>query len=111
MKKIPIKLNRTIFAGAVTAFLMIGNAQASSDMHQLYEDNCARGQGADHVPFLGEAQLFEWITDGIPSDGTPLRMPSFATALSDEERADVVNFLKATWTFGFYDPVRPDDLQ
>jgi len=65
----------------------------------------------DHVPFHSDAQLFIWVTQGIPEDEEPKRMPSFATELTDEERADVVNFLKATWTFGFYDPVLPEDLQ
>ena len=65
----------------------------------------------DHVPFHGEATLFEWITNGIPSDGSPQRMPSFEAALTNEERADVVNFLKATWTFGDYQPAISDDLR
>lgn len=65
----------------------------------------------DHVPFHNDGTLFTWISDGIPADEEQKRMPSFEAELTEEERWHVVNYLRKTWTFGFYEPVLPEDLQ
>lgn len=46
-----------------------------------------------HVPFHPDGVLFAWITDGIRGTG----MPAWSPQLSDQERWDLVNFLRATF--------------
>ena len=46
-----------------------------------------------HVPFHTDAELYAFITRGI--SGTP--MPGFATALSPEDRWNLVNYLRDRW--------------
>lgn len=46
-----------------------------------------------HVPFHPDGVLFAWITDGIRGTG----MPAWAPQLSDQERWDLVNFLRANF--------------
>ncbi len=43
-----------------------------------------------HVPFHPDGTLFSWITNGIRGTG----MPAFGNDLSDEDRWDLVNFLR-----------------
>ncbi len=43
-----------------------------------------------HVPFHPDGVLFAWITDGIRGTG----MPAWSPQLSDQERWDLVNFLR-----------------
>ena len=43
-----------------------------------------------HVPFHSDGVLFAWITDGIRGTG----MPAWSPQLSDQERWDLVNFLR-----------------
>jgi len=49
-----------------------------------------------HVPFHPDGVLFAWITDGIRGTG----MPAWSPQLSDQERWDLVNFLRAS-----FDPI------
>ena len=44
-----------------------------------------------HVPFHPDGVLYAWITDGIRGTG----MPAWSPQLSDQERWDLVNFLRA----------------
>ncbi|MCY3920972.1 MAG: CopD family protein [Chloroflexi bacterium] len=46
-----------------------------------------------HVPFHPDGVLFAWITDGIRGTG----MPGWTPQLSDQERWDLVNFLRANF--------------
>ena len=46
-----------------------------------------------HVPFHQDGVLFAWISDGIPGTG----MPSFSDGLSEQERWDLVNFLRGNF--------------
>lgn len=46
-----------------------------------------------HVPFHPDGVLFAWITDGIRGTG----MPAWSPQLSDQERWDLVNFLRANF--------------
>ena len=46
-----------------------------------------------HVPFHPDGVLFAWITDGIRGTG----MPSWSPQLSDQERWQLVNFLRASF--------------
>jgi copper transport protein len=46
-----------------------------------------------HVPFHPDGVLFAWITDGIRGTG----MPAWSPQLSDQERWDMVNFLRANF--------------
>ncbi|MCY3568026.1 MAG: c-type cytochrome [Chloroflexi bacterium] len=46
-----------------------------------------------HVPFHPDGVLYAWITDGIRGTG----MPAWSPQLSDQERWDLVNFLRASF--------------
>ena len=46
-----------------------------------------------HVPFHPDGVLFAWITDGIRGTG----MPAWSPQLSDQDRWDLVNFLRANF--------------
>ena len=46
-----------------------------------------------HVPFHPDGVLFAWITDGIRGTG----MPAWSPQLSDQERWDLVNFLRVSF--------------
>ena len=46
-----------------------------------------------HVPFHSDGVLYAWITDGIRGTG----MPAWSPQLSDQERWDLVNFLRANF--------------
>ena len=46
-----------------------------------------------HVPFHPDGVLYAWISDGIRGTG----MPSWSPQLSDQERWDLVNFLRASF--------------
>ncbi len=46
-----------------------------------------------HVPFHPDGVLFAWISDGIRGTG----MPAWSPQLSDQERWDLVNFLRASF--------------
>ena len=43
-----------------------------------------------HVPFHPDGVLFAWITEGIRGTG----MPAWRDQLSEQERWDLVNFLR-----------------
>jgi len=45
---------------------------------------------ADHTA----GDLFWWLTHGVKKDGALTRMPGFAASLEDEERWDMINFLR-----------------
>ncbi len=51
-----------------------------------------------HVPFHADGVLFTWITDGIRGTG----MPAWKSTLSEQERWDLVNFLRNS----FDEPLR-----
>lgn len=53
-----------------------------------------------HVPFHADGVLFTWITDGIRGTG----MPAWKDVLSEQERWDLVNFLRSS----FDQPLRGD---
>ena len=38
-------------------------------------------------------------------------MPAFENVFNEDERKAIVDYLRATWTFGDYVPVLPDDLR
>ena len=46
-----------------------------------------------HVPFHPDGVLYAWITDGIRGTG----MPAWSPQLSDQERWDLVNFLRTSF--------------
>ncbi len=46
---------------------------------------------ADHTA----GDLFWWLTHGVVKDGEVTRMPGFGASLSEEERWDMINFLRA----------------
>ena len=46
-----------------------------------------------HVPFHPDGVLFAWISEGIRGTG----MPAWSPKLSDQDRWDLVNFLRATF--------------
>ncbi len=46
-----------------------------------------------HVPFHPDGVLFAWISDGIRGTG----MPAWSPQLSDQDRWDLVNFLRASF--------------
>ncbi|MDZ4278581.1 MAG: CopD family protein, partial [Dehalococcoidia bacterium] len=64
----------------------------------------------DHVPFHNDGTLFLWISEGIPLDSEPKNMPSFKERLTEDERWHLVNFLRATFDTGTFEPVLPEDL-
>jgi copper resistance protein D len=46
---------------------------------------------ADHTA----GDLFWWLSHGMKTDGVPNAMPGFAASLDEEERWDMINFLRA----------------
>lgn len=46
-----------------------------------------------HVPYHSDGVLFTWVSNGIRGTG----MPAFRTTLSEEQRWDLANFLRATF--------------
>ena len=46
-----------------------------------------------HVPFHADGVLFTWITDGVRGTG----MPAWKDVLSEQERWNLVNFLRASF--------------
>ncbi|NOR70110.1 MAG: cytochrome C, partial [Methylomarinum sp.] len=104
MKKTIIKMNHSILAGAVGLLLSVSGVQASSDMHQLYEDNCASCHGSDHGGYLAPALNSDTLKGRSP---TALRtlimtgsfetlMPPFFGKLKDDEIRSMVKHLQAT---------------
>ncbi|HLZ08129.1 MAG TPA: c-type cytochrome, partial [Chloroflexota bacterium] len=77
----------------------------------VYQENCVRCHGADahgngplaptlnprpsdlilHVPLHPDADLVDWITNGFPGSA----MPAFKTVLTEQQRWDVLNYLKS----------------
>ena len=104
MKKTIIKLNQFVLAGAVGLLTIMGSVQASSDMHTLYQDNCASCHGSDHGGYLAPALNSETLKGRSP---TALRslimtgsfetlMPPFYGRLSDDEIRSMVKHLQST---------------
>ncbi len=104
MKKTIIRFNRSILAGAVGLLSVMGSVQASSDMHKLYQDNCASCHGSDHGGYLAPALNSETLKGRSP---TALRslimtgsfetlMPPFYGRLSDDEIRSMVKHLQST---------------
>ena len=99
-----ITINRSILAGAVGLLLSLGTVQASSDMHQLYEDNCASCHASDHGGYLAPALNKDTLKGRSP---TALRtlimtgsfetlMPPFFGKLKDADIRDMVKYLQST---------------
>ncbi len=106
MKKTIIRFNQSILAGAVGLLTVMGSVQASSDMHKLYQDNCASCHGSDHGGYLAPALNSETLKGRSP---TALRslimtgsfetlMPPFYGRLSDDEIRSMVKHLQSTPT-------------
>jgi DNA-binding beta-propeller fold protein YncE/cytochrome c553 len=104
MKKTIIKLNKTLLIGVASLILSMGSVQADSDMHQLYEDNCASCHGSDHGGYLAPALNSSTLKGRSP---TALRslimtgsfetlMPPFYGKLSDKEIRSMVKHLQST---------------
>ncbi len=104
MKKTIIKLNKTLLISATSLILSMGSVQANSDMHQLYEDNCASCHGSDHGGYLAPALNSTTLKGRSP---TALRslimtgsfetlMPPFYGKLSDSEIRSMVKHLQST---------------
>jgi mono/diheme cytochrome c family protein len=62
----------------------------------------------DHVPYHSDGTIFLWISEGIPLKGEQKNMPSFKDVFSEEERWHLVNFLRAAFGSGEFEPVLPD---
>ena len=62
-----------------------------------------------HIPFHNDGTIFIWLTDGMPLDTDVKRMPAFKSSLSEDERWDVVNYLRYAWGSGQFTPVLPPD--
>jgi copper transport protein len=89
----------------------------------IYDNNCQVCHGADgkggnraadltlHVPAHGDGTLFFWISEGLPLDSERKDMPSWKDRLSATGRWNVVNYLKAAFGSGQFEPVLPPDLQ
>lgn len=97
-------------ASAALAQLHPATPQSIADGQQVYQQNClvchgpgARGDGplaatlnprpvdlVVHVPQHSDAQLESWISDGVPGSA----MPAWMGKLSDQQRWDVLNYLK-----------------
>ncbi len=78
----------------------------------LYLDHCggchqSRGRGIPGVfpPLAGNgaviapdpANIFKVVLDGIPARGGYIPMPSFAAQLSDQQIADIANYVRTSW--------------
>ena len=88
-------------------------AESIANGAALFATNCAQCHGEDglgdgplartlpappanfrvHVPFHPDGVLFAWISDGIRGTG----MPAWSDELSEQERWDLVNFLRANF--------------
>jgi mono/diheme cytochrome c family protein len=89
----------------------------------IYENNCQVCHGTDgkggeraanltlHVPAHSDGTIFFWISEGLPLDEVRKRMPAWKDRLSEQERWDVVNYLRAAFGSGQFEPVLPPDLQ
>jgi len=89
----------------------------------IYENNCQVCHGADgrggqraadltlHVPAHSDGTIFFWISEGLPLDSPRKTMPSWKDRLTETERWNVVNYLRAAFGSGQFEPVLPPDLQ
>jgi mono/diheme cytochrome c family protein len=103
-----------------TASILAGQA--------IFQNNCqvchgATGEGdgpgagslnvpryVEHIPYHGDGNLFIWISEGMPLDSDVKTMPPWKDKLSEEDRWNVINFLRATFGSGQFEPVLPSDL-
>ncbi len=103
MKKI-INLKHSILILAASFVLSAGCVQANSDMHQLFQDNCASCHGSDHGGYLAPALNSSTLKGRSP---TALRslimtgsfetlMPPFFGRLSDLEIRGLVKHIQST---------------
>jgi copper resistance protein D len=67
-----------------------GDGVSAEDMQPKPADLTAK-HSADHTA----GDLFWWLSHGIENNGLPGPMPSFAASLEEEERWDMINFLRA----------------
>jgi mono/diheme cytochrome c family protein len=61
-----------------------------------------------HIPYHNDGVLFTWISEGLPLDSDEKVMPAFSSKLTEDERWDLVNYLRVTYGGGA-PPVLPDD--
>ena len=79
---------------------------------KLYLDNCAgchqaQGRGIPNVfpPLAGNgvvlapdpANIFKVVLGGIPAQGKFVPMPSFAAQLTDQQVAEIANYIRTSW--------------
>jgi len=104
MNKTIIKFHKVLLASTASLLLLAGSAHAKSDMHKLYEDNCASCHGSDHGGYLAPAINSETLKGRSP---TALRtlimtgsfetlMPPFYGRLKDADIRDMVKHLQST---------------
>ena len=67
-----------------------GDGVSGEDLKPKPADLTAK-HSADHTA----GDLFWWLSHGIERDGLPGPMPGFAASLEEEERWDMINFLRA----------------
>jgi len=103
MKKI-IKKNWQLLTLVTGLLLSAGSVHAGTDMHQLFQDNCASCHGSDHGGFLAPALNSTTLKGRSP---TALRslimtgsfgtlMPPFYGRLSDENIRGLVDHIQST---------------
>ena len=115
--------------GSVTTNPRAGVPGSVENGQVLFETNCVtchgrsgKGDGplavqitppppdlTQHIPFHNDGTIFIWITQGMPLDSDVKRMPSFEGSLSEDERWDLVNYLRYAWGSGQFTPVFPTD--
>lgn len=103
MKKTKNRLPKSILLGLAAVILPFG-AQATSDMHQLYEDNCASCHGSDHGGFIAPALNADTLKGRSPmalrtitmTGSFDTLMPPFYGRLSDDEIRGLVKHLQTT---------------
>jgi len=97
-------IKKSFLMTAVGLLLSATNIQASSDMHKLYEDNCASCHGSDHGGYLAPALNSATLKGRSP---TALRslimtgsfetlMPPFYGRLNDNQIRSMVKHLQST---------------
>ena len=104
MKKTLITINKSFLIIAAGLLASAASVHASSDMHKLYQDNCASCHGSDHGGYLAPALNADTLKGRSP---TALRslimtgsfetlMPPFYGRLSDKEIRSMVKHLQST---------------
>ncbi len=113
--------------GAGTTNPRAGVPESLANGQRLFEANCimchgrtGKGDGpsaaslpapppdlTQHVPYHNDGTLYLWITNGLPLESSEKRMPAFKSTLSDNDRWDIVNYLRHAFGSGRFTPVLP----